>query len=41
VEEGSPLEGVSFGGALAVGTYLVVLVSAFAILLIRYRQPDA
>ena len=26
---------------LAVVTYLVVLVAAFAILLIRYRQPDA
>jgi ABC-2 type transport system permease protein len=40
-ENGSALEGVEFGGVLAVGTYLVVLVAAFAILLIRYRQPDA
>jgi hypothetical protein len=32
---------VELGAVLAVGTYLVVLVAAFATLLIRYRQPDA
>jgi hypothetical protein len=41
VDPDSPLAGVTFGGGLAVVTYLVVLVAAFAILLIRYRQPDA
>jgi ABC-2 type transport system permease protein len=40
-ESGSPLDGVAFGGALAIATYLVVLVAAFTILLVRYRQPDA
>jgi ABC-2 type transport system permease protein len=40
-ESGSPLDGVAFGGALAIATYLVVLVAAISILLVRYRQPDA
>ena len=40
-ESGSPLDGVAFGGALAIATYLVVLVAAITILLVRYRQPDA
>jgi ABC-2 type transport system permease protein len=40
-ESGSPLDGVAFGGALAIAAYLVVLVAAFTILLVRYRQPDA
>jgi hypothetical protein len=40
-ESGSYLEGVEFGSVLAIGMYLLVLASAFAILLVRYRQPDA
>jgi hypothetical protein len=36
-----PLSGVEYGGLLAVIVYVVVLVSAFTILFVRYRQPDA
>ena len=41
VEEGSPLSGVSGGGMLAIGVYVLVLVLAFVILFRRYREPDA
>jgi ABC-2 type transport system permease protein len=37
----SPLGGVDHGGLLAVATYAVVLIAAFTILLLRYREPDA
>jgi ABC-2 type transport system permease protein len=36
----SPLGGVTGGAILAVVTYVVVLVLAFSILLLRYREPD-
>ena len=36
-----PLSGVEYGGLLSVIVYVVVLVSAFTILFVRYRQPDA
>ena len=36
-----PLSGVEYGGLLAVIVYVVVLVAAFTILFLRYRQPDA
>ena len=41
IEEGSPLSGVSGGGMLAIGVYVLVLVLAFVILFRRYREPDA
>jgi hypothetical protein len=36
----SPLSGVTGGAILAVATYVVVLVLAFTILFLRYREPD-
>lgn len=36
-----PLGGIEYGGLLAVIVYVVVLVAAFTILFLRYRQPDA
>jgi ABC-2 type transport system permease protein len=41
VEPESPLTGVTGGGALAIGVYLLVLVLSFVILFRRYREPDA
>ncbi len=37
----SPLGQVTYGGALAVAVYLLVLVASIALLLWRYREPDA
>ena len=37
----SPLGGVSYGGLMAAVTYAAVLVAAFAILFLRYREPDS
>jgi len=41
VDPDSPLGGVSAGGLMAAGMYTLVLVAAVAILLLRYREPDA
>ena len=36
----SPLEGVEYGGVLAIGTYVAVLLSGIAVLLWRYRWVE-
>jgi ABC-2 type transport system permease protein len=41
VDPDSPLGGVEYGGLLAVIVYVIVLASAFTILFLRYREPDA
>ena len=41
LDETSPLGGVSGGGLLAALIYLVVVLAAMGLLLLRYREPDA
>jgi hypothetical protein len=41
LDETSPLGGVSGGGLLAGLLYLVVVLAAMGLLLLRYREPDA
>ena len=41
IDPESPLGGVAGGGIMAIVVYVVVLVVAFTILFLRYREPDA
>ncbi len=40
IDQGSPLNGVNNGGALAIAVYGAVLLSAAAVLLRRYRWAE-
>ncbi|HEY8093852.1 MAG TPA: hypothetical protein VID93_08705 [Acidimicrobiales bacterium] len=41
IDSESPLGGVAGGGIMAIVVYVIVLVVAFTILFLRYREPDA